>query len=547
VADPDPHLSDAAVQADGQTNAAERAAQMTVNWWSRYLIVGSFCVLGLILLSQLYIFFVVSALIAPLPFELDYGEGIVWQQALRIFKPDAYGPIDQFPAIVFHYPPVYHFTTRAIAFLFNCDMLLAGRLISRGATVAMILFTAVVISQAASSRSWRYFAVAGLVGLLLPTITAIDHWSRLMRVDMLAFALSLAGLAFGLRAYARPRWIYAAAACFVAGVFTKQTSLPAPAALFAVMLWLRPQTAIKGMATCVIASLIILIGGSLLTGGGFFRHLLLYNVNRVDWFRINLAINEIRNEGLLVGTGVIALTVVFVGVAKQLSAGRSQGRTIRSVLIGDDSCSARVTLLVYGFIGALTPLMIIKIGSNVNYMIEFFVTVTLLIGAALIIIVERVVNHNSKSRDLVGLAFGMMLSCMLIVHAAQYKTKWPTQRYIANQQKVHNTLVAMMKSATKPIIADPMVALLRAGKPVLWESAIFAELGSMGTWDQRPFLGMIANHDFAMFVTDGYGGERYPSPIAEAIAADYPIKRRIGQWVVHTPRSQIALPKQAKP
>jgi hypothetical protein len=38
----------------------------------------------------------------------DYGEGIVWQQALLIPGPRMYGPIDHLPFIVFHYPPVYH-------------------------------------------------------------------------------------------------------------------------------------------------------------------------------------------------------------------------------------------------------------------------------------------------------------------------------------------------------------------------------------------------------------------------------------------------------
>ena len=509
---------------------------MTADRGGRYFLGALLGLLGLILLYQSYNFLAVTVLIAPLSFELDYGEGIVWQQAIRILGRDAYGPIDQFPAIVFHYPPVYHLTTRAVAAAFGCDMLLAGRAVSRGATLAMIIFAALAIAQTATSRSWRHFAVAGLAGLILPTIWAIDFWSRLMRVDMLAMALSLAGLAFGLIAYTRPRWIYAAAGCFVAAVYAKQTSLPAPAALFAVMLWLRPQTAIKGIATCVVAGLIILVTGILLTDGGFFRHLFLYNVNRVDWSRVNLSIDQIRNEGLLVGAALAATIYLVRAVAIQIRDGRAAGATVRGALASNSAASARVTLLVYATIGTLTPVMMVKIGSSVNYLIEFFVTCTLLIGAALVVITQDIFEPRTGPRDVLGTAFGIMLAGLLIVHAGRYETKWPTENYIIQQERNQNALIALMKPATKPIIADPMVALLRSGKPVLWESAIFAELGSIGTWDQRPFLAMIRNHEFAMFVTEGYGGERYPSPLAEAIAAEYPVTQSIGKWVVHSPR-----------
>ena len=49
------------------------------------------------------------------PFELDYGEGIVWQQVLLIPGSRMYGDITQFPYIVFHYPPLYHAVSLALS------------------------------------------------------------------------------------------------------------------------------------------------------------------------------------------------------------------------------------------------------------------------------------------------------------------------------------------------------------------------------------------------------------------------------------------------
>ena len=64
-----------------------------------------------------------------------------------------------------------------------------------------------------------------------------------MRVDMLAMALSLFGLVAAFKSLERPRLIYLASLLFVAAVYTKQTSIAAPVATFAVLLAMRPKLA----------------------------------------------------------------------------------------------------------------------------------------------------------------------------------------------------------------------------------------------------------------------------------------------------------------
>src|SRR5205809_4667907 len=60
------------------------------------------------------------------PFQLDYGEGIVWQQAQQMRSGNAYGDITGFPAIVFHYPPLYHVIVFTIAEVTGLDFLVVG-------------------------------------------------------------------------------------------------------------------------------------------------------------------------------------------------------------------------------------------------------------------------------------------------------------------------------------------------------------------------------------------------------------------------------------
>src|SRR6201987_479797 len=72
------------------------------------------------------------------PFGIDYGEGIVWQQALLIPGPRMYGPIDRLPFIVFHYPPVYHLVSRPVM-AFGVDPLAAGRMVSVASTAVIAI------------------------------------------------------------------------------------------------------------------------------------------------------------------------------------------------------------------------------------------------------------------------------------------------------------------------------------------------------------------------------------------------------------------------
>ena len=62
--------------------------------------------------------------------EIDYGEGIVYWQAANVTDwKHAFHPVEQYPHIVFHYPPLFHLTSRVVA-LGTRNLLEAGRLTS---------------------------------------------------------------------------------------------------------------------------------------------------------------------------------------------------------------------------------------------------------------------------------------------------------------------------------------------------------------------------------------------------------------------------------
>ena len=71
-------------------------------------------------------------------------------------------------------------------------------------------------------------------------------------------------------------------------------------------------------------------------------------------------------------------------------------------------------------------------------------------------------------------------------------------------------LVQMIHDADRPVISDDMVLIKRAGREVVWEPAIFAELASKGIWDERPFIARVRRGEFA--ASCSRTGTRPPSP-----------------------------------
>jgi hypothetical protein len=112
----------------------------------------------------------------------------------------------------------------------------------------------------------------------------------------------------------------------------------------------------------------------------------------------------------------------------------------------------------------------------------------------------------------------------------------------ANLTQIHelDDLVARIKGANQPVLSEDMVLLMKAGKEVPWEPAIFNELASTGRWDERLILDMISTRAFAFVVTRGRAGEeildgRFTPAVGRAIQEAYPRTEEQGGRTVHLP------------
>lgn len=508
---------------------------------------GLAIVSGLALLGFAFTRFLAVALRAVrYPYELDYGEGIVWQQMRLMFSGKAYASVNGYPGIVFHYPPVYHSTVEALAASTGMDPVAAGRVVSLSATLLCSLIIGAIAFWLASRASGRRVAAVcgAFAALACFTLLPVTYWATVMRVDMLAIFFSLAGLCFGLGALARPGHIYAAAACFIAAVFTKQIAIAAPAAVFVTLLLVRPAVAWRGIVACFAGGSIVLAALTFATNGGILRHLFLYNVNRFAPSGLEL-IPAVMLDHALFFSAVGAGLLLFAGplLAPYRREPSWSARRARLSAITDDA--AVVMVICYLAATTMIALLVAKSGANINYLVEWLLAGSIFAGLAVRDAAAQAIGPRSREVS----AFSILLPAALGAQALATGMHAGWQLETREQRRSQlDQLAAMIRAAPRPVISDDMVLLQRGGKNVVIEPAIFAELTGTGRWDERPFIQHILSRDFSFFITEGDRGmrefdSRYTPRVASAMDEAYPARCVLGGYVIHFPGRMQGSPR----
>ncbi len=471
-------------------------------------------------------FLTLSAQALNWPYELDYAEGIVWQQADLMFTHDAYGPIEGFPSIVFHYTPLYHVLVKGLASVTGLDTLFTGRAVSLLATLLSCGVVAHLIKHCLPPDMPRKAAALSAVGGALAMFCSypLAYSALVVRVDMLAILLSLFGFWLGLKSYANPKLIALAALSFVAAVFTKQTAIAAPTALFCIMLVFRPKLAWVGIALCIAMGLTLLGVLNAVTDGGFFKHIFLYNVNRIDWSRLYFIGPIIAMHGALFG--VIAM-VVFGQLRRYKALG---GRALFVTLANNPADLAQLNVFAYLITATLMLGALAKMGSSLNYFAEWFFVISIFMGIAL----SKASAAAFNRRNLQTMGDGGVLWVSLVPFALAFQamiTEMPKFPIALTPGALVSldALSARVRAAKRPVISDEMVLVKRSGKRVVWEPMIFRELVSTGAWDERPFLNMIHAQQFDMFIMGNDHVTDYSPAVLAAVNEAYPrVEHRAG-------------------
>ena len=437
------------------------------------------------------------------PGEIDYAEGIVWQQAALVPGPSMYGTRPELPFIVFNYPPLYYLAAR-LAAAFMPDLLSAGRLVSAVSAIAIAVTVAGLVLAATPDSGRLRGVCAAVAGLLAYNVHALRVWSLLMRVDTLAVALALAGVLVAARSNAGWRSTAAALLLCVAAVYCKQTELPAGLAVLAIASLRNPHAAAAAASVALVAGLAPLAGLQWVTHGGFLHNIIGGNINRVGLaYGLRTLAAEARSLPL-------ALLTVYCGVRLIPRAVRWRAWVAS---LSDRVTAARAVLLLYLALSTLMLPTICKSGGDINYFLEW-----LCLGAAL----TGVLLHDIMAHARGAPIFFATLCAAALVTPVRFKADQPSPA----DQAVQDALLQRVKAADKPVASEDMVLLLRAGKTVMYEPAIVTELAAVGRWDERPLVAMIASGGFAFMLTedDAPGDTPRRSPaVNEAMRAAYPV------------------------
>ena len=468
--------------------------------------------------------------------QLDYGEGIVLWQATNVTDwAQAYHPVENYPHIVFHDPPVYHLTARLMASTTG-NLLAAGRLTSilslLGSCLVMALLTAVVLpSRSNPTARWLGAFSAGTLIFTTPVWT----WACLMRVDTLAVFLSITGLAIFILARRRPALAFLSFACFVAAVYTKQTMIAAPAACLLLCFMEKPRLSALLLAFAVLLGMPILFILQTATHGLFLRHIISYNQNPLVVSHVfSRWIGHLSTLPAL----LMAVSVLFPVALFWRRAGSVGGllRRVRLALGHNTYERCVVVLAVYfWFAAAVATATIGKQGASVNYFFEVDIAVCLLSGLFLGWVVRRA---SFRPRGPHAVLASFVVALLLLHSVGNLLTLYMARLAFVHPTSDHSEeVLGFVQGLPGPIYSEDMTLLMRAGKEIPAEPAIITALAMNKKWDERGFVRRIEAGQFQAVIAHSLENrELFTESVARAVLQRYYLSREFGSFKVYQPK-----------
>jgi hypothetical protein len=442
------------------------------------------------------------------PYPLDYGEGPIMDQVLRlarfenIYRSDISTP----PYTISNYPPLFLLLQIPFAWLFG-PAFWYGRVLSLLSALLAALFIGLTVYTVTSDH-----IAAVIAGLTLLAFPYLLQWSAFDRVDTLALALSWGGLFAIIRWPDRRRGLILAVILLTAAIFTKQTyGLVTPGAA---LVWLLQgkhyRQAIKfiGWLGGVCLALFLLLNWA--TNGGFFLNIITANANEVSLTGMMVYVTAFFVNCWILILGALG----FLVVERWWYPTRSWG-----------------LVLLYMLLAATTLLLAGKAGASINYLYEPTAALCLAAGA---ILAWPKRNYVLKSAVV-----------LLLVLQINGLVNWSRQEYVPFvMNKVHTIsevaqMAQIVQDAPGAVLGDEYMGLLPiTGRPIYFQPFEYSQLQKANLWDQTPLIGAIQHREFsAILLYEPTVGpamivSRWTPQIRNAIWANYKLKTTLaGTWI----------------
>ena len=474
-----------------------------------------FILASLLLLARLGIALFEYSLLARaalnFPFPLDYGEGPILDQTLRladfenIYRSSFASP----PYTVSAYPPLFQLIQVPLTWIVG-PAFWYGRLLSILSAVSAAGLIGLILNALTKDR-----VAAALGGLTFLAFPYLLQGSLLNRVDALALALSLGGLYTTVR-WARHRALWAAGLLFTGAAFTNpRFALVAP---FAAFVWLwhleqrREAFRLVGILAGSCLGLFLIL--NLLTGGGFTLNTVQANLTSFSWPTVTgYWINLYLSAGYLV-IGCL----IFIAIERLEEATRSWP------LVAPYCLGAAFMTLTAGL-----P------GSSANDLFEVAAALSLASGAF--------IAWAGQSYWLKAfLVFVLAVQINLLLD-------WSRQDFIPTlMNKMADTgeirqLAQYVREAEGPVLADEFMGLIPlAGRRLYYQPFEYKQLQAANLWSEASLIYSIKREEFPvilLYEPPGWNAisTRWSQEVRNTIYAHYRLEDILARTLVYRPKS----------
>jgi hypothetical protein len=421
------------------------------------------------------------------PYQVDYGEGLMLDGALRIRQSQALYPNPfAFPVVLHVYGPVAY-AAEASVLPGGRASFPPGRFLILACSVALSLLLGTILRRL--TGSWW---IGLSFGFLLLTLPAFRFWLYLLRADVIGVVFSMTGVA--LYVFDEKRW-YRGVPFFALAMFCKYTLIAAPVAVFLHLTLNRKVRQGVGFA----------MGLGLVATAAF----VFVQIKTDGWFAFHMFSTHPDRYSLMQFFALATLVWLSAPVVTGLAVWWVD-HDFRGKRWGFPS--------LYFAASSITALTAGKLGSTTNHFIEWMAACCLCAGLGYSLLLSRC---SSRSIPLT-----VLLSASILVGViAQNRPSLQPSRELAECDQAY---LYVRKSPSPRILSESLGPMLLAGKPILVSDPfVFGQLVQHGVWPDKQVEGMVDEQYFGLIVMsrdpfpEPGGSDVLPDSLVTAIERNY--------------------------
>ena len=504
-------------------------------------------------------FLVHSFEIITYPWSVDYVEAPELNRAVRIAQgKDIYTSWDVSPFIESNYTPLFS--------LFNSLLIdpmqptyWQGRLLN----LMLTFCTAGLIARIVfihTSKIWQ--SVLGAMVYCSSHITWM--WGSLLRVDTLAVFCNVLALCL----FLEPSWkknkskMTAIALLCLGAAFTRQTMIASFVSIFVVTMWKYRSLSVRLFITYLLGGTLGLLWLSIWSGGNAYTHLVTANINEFSWSNV----------------------LFFFGTMWDL-----YHALIPAVVMGIWLVWRKSPIVVlYALCALLVSFTVGKIGASLNYLMELWVAISILIAMG----IGHIPSLGYRGLWITNaICLTALIGWQQSLHIPWYRSPKPNGGFTAKssqnwenamtwisqiplayldpfglhgaalrsqsvrvfssyrgdwERDAMNNIERNLPSFPGHILSEDMNFTVTSGRDIWIQPFEFTQFSNQGLWSDEPLLDAIAQQEFSLLillfdvsvdVSQTPSGDRFSLQVREAMKNQYELVSREGVYWIYIPKT----------